>query len=84
MANRRFTRLTHAFSKKLANHCHMIALYTVWYNFVKMHRSLKMAPALAANVCDHLWSMDELVALVDAHDAAKPRQKPGRKPKVAS
>ena len=50
MANRRFTRLTNAFSKKLANHCHMVALYTVWYNFVKMHKTLKMTPALAANV----------------------------------
>src|SRR5437867_7177387 len=79
MANRRYTRLTNAFSRKLANHCHMVALYTVWYNFVKMHKSLKMTPALAANVTDTLWSMDDLVALVDQHDAAKPRQKPGRK-----
>jgi len=83
MANRRFTRLTNAFSKKLANHIHMIALYTVWYNFVKMHKTLKMTPALAANVSDTLWSIDDLVALVDKHDAAKPRQKPGRKPKPA-
>jgi len=81
MANRRYTRLTNAFSKKLANHCHMILLYTVWYNFVKMHKTLKMTPALAANVTDTLWSMDNLLALVDEHDAAKPRQKPGRKPK---
>lgn len=81
MANRRFTRLTNAFSKKLANHCHMIALYTVWYNFVKMHKSLQMTPALAANVTDKLWTMGDLVALVDEHDAKRPRQKPGRKPK---
>ncbi|MEW6269941.1 MAG: IS1 family transposase [Thermodesulfobacteriota bacterium] len=84
MANRRFTRLTNAFSKKLANHCHMIALYTVWYNFVKVHKSLRMTPALAANVTDRLWSMDDLVALVDEHDAKRPRQKPGRKPKAAT
>jgi len=84
MANRRFTRLTNAFSKKLANHCHMIALYAVWYNFVNMHKSLKMTPALAADVVDTLWSMGNLVALVDEHDAAKPRQKPGRKPKAKS
>jgi IS1 family transposase len=83
MANRRFTRLTNAFSKKLANHCHMIALYTVWYNFVKLHKSLRMTPALAANVADRLWSMDDLVALVDEHDAKRPRQKPGRKPKTS-
>ena len=83
MANRRFTRLTNAFSKKLANNCHMIALYTVWYNFVKMHKAVRMSPALTAGVVDKLWSMDDLVALVDAHDAAKPRRKPGRKPKHA-
>jgi IS1 family transposase len=83
MANRRFTRLTNAFSKKLANHEHMIALYTVWYNLVKMHKTLKMTPALAAGVSDTLWSMDDLVALVDQWDAAKPRKKPGRKPKAA-
>ena len=82
MANRRYTRLTNAFSRKLENHGHMVALYTVWYNFVKMHRTLKMTPALAANVSTTLWSIDNLVALVDKHDAAKPRQKPGRKPKA--
>jgi hypothetical protein len=68
MQNRRFTRLTDGFSRKLANHCHMIALYTVWHNFVKMHRT----------------SMTELVALVDAFDAAQPRKRPGRKPKGAA
>ena len=48
---------------------------------MKMHKTLKMTPALASNVSDRLWSIDDVVALVDAHDAAKPRQKPGRKPK---
>ncbi len=61
----------------------MVALYTAWYNFVKMHRTLKMTPALAAGVTDRLWSMDDLVALIDAWDDAQPRQKPGRKPKAA-
>jgi IS1 family transposase len=84
MANRRFTRLTNAFSKKLANHGHMVALYTLWYNFVKMHRTLRMTPALAAGVTDRLWSMGDLVALMDAWDQAQPRQKPGRKPKAAA
>src|SRR6202790_5416740 len=42
MSMRRFTRLTNAFSKKFENHCHMVALYAVWYNFVKMHKTLKM------------------------------------------
>lgn len=82
MANRRFTRLTNAFSKKLENHCLMIALYTTWYNFVKMHKTLKMTPALASGVADKLWSMSDLAAMVDEYDRAQPRKKPGRKPKA--
>ena len=65
MANRRFTRLTNAFSKKFENHVHMIAIYTVWYNFIKMHKTLRMTPAMAADVADKLWSMDDLVAMMD-------------------
>lgn len=65
MANRRFTRLTNAFSKKFENHVHMVAIYTVWYNFMKMHKTLKMTPALAAGITDKLWSMDDLVAMMD-------------------
>jgi hypothetical protein len=66
MQMRRFTRLTNAFSKKFENHAHVVALYTVWYNFVKMHKSLKMTPALAAGVLDRLWSMEDIAALVEA------------------
>ncbi|WP_199190505.1 DDE-type integrase/transposase/recombinase [Nitratireductor sp. StC3] len=66
MANRRFTRLTSAFSKKFENHVHMVAIYTVWYNFIKMHKTLRMTPAMAAGVTDKLWSMDDLVAMMDA------------------
>jgi IS1 family transposase len=84
MHMRRFTRLTNAFSRKLENHSHMIALYTTWYNFVKMHKSIRMTPAMAAGVATTLWSMDDLVALVDAWDDAQPRKRPGRKPKAES
>lgn len=66
MANRRFTRLTNAFSKKFENHVHMVAIYTCWYNFIKMHKTLRMTPAMAAGVTDRLWSMDDLVAMMDA------------------
>ncbi len=82
MANRRFTRLTNAFSKKLENHAHMVALYTCWYNFVKMHKTVGMTPAMAANVTDRLWEMSDLVAIVDRFDDAQPRKKAGRKPKA--
>ncbi|WP_048647017.1 DDE-type integrase/transposase/recombinase [Nitratireductor soli] len=62
---RRFTRLTNAFSKKFDNHVHMVALYIVWYNFVRVHKTLKMSPAMAAGVSQTLWSMDDLVAMMD-------------------
>lgn len=72
MHMRRFTRLTNAHSKKFENHCHMVALYTVWYNFARINSAVKMAPAMAAGVSDRLWSMADIVKLID--DAAlKPR-----------
>jgi len=60
----------------------MVALYAVWYGFVKMHRTVGMSPALAAGVSTTLWSIHDLVALIDAWDEKRPRQKPGRKPKA--
>ena len=61
MQMRRFTRLTNAFSKKFENHMHMVALYTVWYNFVKQHKTLKgLSPAMAAGISETLWSMTDL------------------------
>ncbi len=74
MHMRRFTRLTNAFSKKIDNHIHMVALYTVWYNFVKMHKTLRMSPAMAASVTDRLWSMTDVAEMIDA---AQP--KPGKR-----
>jgi len=66
MQMRRFTRLTNAFSKKFENHMHMVALYTVWYNFVKLHKAHKLTPAMAAGVSDRLWSMQDIAVLVEA------------------
>ncbi len=73
MSMRRFTRLTNAFSKKAENHAHMVALYTTWYNFVRTHKTLRCSPAMAANVSKTLWSMEDVVALIDAR-AAKPNR----------
>lgn len=67
MGMRRFTRLTNAFSKKLDNHCHALALYFTYYNFVRIHKTLKVSPAMAAGVTDRLWEMGDLLAVVDAH-----------------
>ena len=72
MQMRRFTRLTNAFSKKFDNHMHMVALYTVWYNYVKQHKSLKgLSPAMAAGLSPTLWSVTDLAQMVDAA-ATKP------------
>jgi len=65
MHMRRFTRLTNAFSKKFENHVHMVALYTVFYNFVKVHKTLRVTPAMEAGVSDHVWSMAEIVGLLE-------------------
>lgn len=66
MQMRRFTRLTNAFSKKFENHTHMVGLYTVWYNFVKQHKTLKgISPAMAAGLSDTLWSMTDLAEMIE-------------------
>jgi IS1 family transposase len=65
MGNRRFTRLTNAFSKKVENHKHAVALYMMHYNFCRIHQSLRVTPAMEAGVADHVWSLEEVVALLD-------------------
>lgn len=65
MSMRRFTRLTNAFSKKLENHEHMVALYALWYNFVRIHKTLRVTPAMAAGIETRLWSMEDVVRLID-------------------
>jgi hypothetical protein len=65
MSMRRFTRLTNGFSKKLENHEAAIALHYMHYNFARIHQSLRVTPAMAANVSDHVWSLEEIVNLLD-------------------
>ena len=62
---RRFTRLTNAFSKKLENYIHALAIYFMHYNFVRIHQTLRVTPAMAAGVSDTLWSLDDMVRVVD-------------------
>ena len=66
MSMRRFTRLTNAFSKKLDNHIHALSLYFVLYNFCRIHKTLKVSPAMAAGITDRLWSLDDVLAKIDA------------------
>ena len=62
----RFTRLTNAFSKKLVNHEAAIALHYMHYNFCRIHKTLRVTPAMESGIANHVWSMEELVALLEA------------------
>jgi hypothetical protein len=63
---RRFTRLTNAFSKMLQNHAAMVSLYFMYYNFARVHQTLRVTPAMEARIADHVWSVEEIVGLLDA------------------
>lgn len=76
---RRFTRLTAGHSKKFANHCHALALYFAYYNFVKIHSTLRTSPAMAAGIESRLWEMTDIVALMDARAEAPKRPASYRK-----
>jgi hypothetical protein len=65
MGMRRFTRLTNAFSKKIANHAAAIALHYMHYNFCRVHQSLRVTPAMEAGISNHAWSIEELLGLLD-------------------
>jgi transposase InsO family protein len=65
MHMRRFTRLTNAFSKKVENHAHAVALHFMYYNFVRIHQTLKVTPAMAAGVTDKLWEVSDIVAMLE-------------------
>jgi hypothetical protein len=75
MHMRRFTRFTNAHSKKFENHAWAVALHVMFYNFTRIHSTLRMSPAMAAGVSDRLWDMSDIVALIDAR--AEPPKKRG-------
>lgn len=71
MGIRRFTRLTNAFSKKVENHAYALAIYFMHYNYVRIHQTLRVTPAMASGVSKTLWSMDDIVAMVEEWEAAR-------------
>ena len=79
MSMRRFTRLTNGFSKKLDNHIHALALYFAFYNFVRIHKSLKVTPAMAAGVTDRLWSLEDIANRIEAGKPAPAKLGPYKK-----
>jgi hypothetical protein len=67
------TRLTNAFSKKVENHAHAMALHFLYYNFVRIHKTLRMSPAMAAGVTKRLWEMSDVVDMLEAWEAVQAR-----------
>lgn len=74
MQNRRFTRLTNGFSKKIDNHVHALALYFAFYNFCRIHKTLKVTPAMAAGITETLWSLEDIAERIEAN-----RPQPGKR-----
>ncbi|WP_210211877.1 IS1 family transposase [Mesorhizobium sp. M1B.F.Ca.ET.045.04.1.1] len=72
MHMRRFTRLTNGFSKKVEVHANAVALHFMYYNFVRIHKTLRVTPAMAAGVADKLWEIGDIIALIEAKEAEKP------------
>jgi IS1 family transposase len=71
MSSRRFTRLTNGFSKKAANHAHAVALHYMHYNYCRVHQTLRVTPAMEAGLADHVWSLEELIALLPKPTVSK-------------
>jgi IS1 family transposase len=74
MHSRRMTRLTNAFSKKIENHTHAMALHFLYYNFVRIHQTLKVTPAMAAGVAKRLWEMSDVVDMLEAWETVQKRR----------
>ena len=79
MSSRRFTRLTNAFSKKLENHALSVALHYMHYNFCRIHKTLRITPAMAAGVTDYVWSVADVVAIIEAAEPTPAKRGPYKK-----
>jgi hypothetical protein len=78
-----FIRLTNAFSKKLENHALSVALHYMHYNFCRIHKALRIIPAMAAGVTDHVWSVADFVAIIEAEEPLPTKRGPYKKRAVA-
>ena len=84
MSMRRFTRLTNGFSKKFDNHVHALALYFAFYTFCRIHKTLRMSPAMAAGITDTLWSLEDIVAKIDEMAPEPKARGPYRKREISN
>src|ERR1700683_269889 len=82
MGMRRFTRLTNGFSKKFENHAAMVAIHAVYYNFARIHKTLRITPSMAAGLSDHVWTLEEIVAMAESY-MPKPVKRGPYKKKIA-
>ena len=80
---RRFTRLTNGFSKKVQNHEAMVAIYAVHNNFARVHKTLRITPAMAAGLSDHVWSLEEIVLMADSYAPAPAKRGPYKRQESA-
>jgi len=69
MSIRRFTRLTNAFSKKVENHAASVAIWFMYYNFCRVHQTLRVTPAMESGVSDHVWSIEEMCGLLPEQES---------------
>jgi IS1 family transposase len=84
MGIRRFTRLTNAFSKKVENHAHAVSIYFMHYNFVRVHQTLRVTPAMEAGLADHVWTLEEVAGLVEAVEEQQPRKRGSYKQRISN
>ena len=84
MSMRRFTRLTNAFRKKIENHVAMVALHVTRYNFIRIHQTLRVTPAMEAGVTNRLMTIMDMVCVVEQWEGMQPHEKVGRKSKLVA
>ena len=84
MSIRRFTRLTNAFSKKVENHTHAVALHFMHYNFCRIHQTLRVTPAMEAGITDRLWDMSDIVELIEEREANRDRKRSPYKKRISN
>jgi hypothetical protein len=79
MGMRRFTCLTNGFSKKLDNHMAMVAIHAIYYNYGRIHKTLRITPSMAAGLSDHVWSLEEIVMMADSYAPQPGKRGPYKK-----
>jgi len=83
MGMRRFTRLTNVFSKKFENHAAMVAIHAAYYNFARIHKTLRITPAMAAGLSDYVWTLEDIITMADSYMPKQGKRGPYKKGNAA-